>query len=169
MRNRLARALGVPLLIVAGLLMGGCFGPARAPEASAEAARPQAKSQSKAAPVAPRQTPKYEDYLLLHGGYVPEELRQTIEIRDYGFEVSDVGEKPNVRLKVFNLLDEESITFEIRTLFFREDGQLLDTTEWVRASAPPRKAYRYRAICFSELGVREQVQIRLLTSQSGTE
>jgi hypothetical protein len=108
------------------------------------------------------QWPKLEDFLTVVSGQVPDELKNTVEIRRYEFQRSRFDDKPFVHLEVYNLLEDKPLAFEIRTLFFREDGTLLDTTEWARATARPRSAYRYRASCFSNYGAKEQVQIRLL-------
>ncbi|MDK2971037.1 MAG: hypothetical protein PWP23_792 [Candidatus Sumerlaeota bacterium] len=108
------------------------------------------------------QWPKLDDFLTVVSGQVPDELKNTLEIRHYEFQRSRFDDKPFVHLEVYNLLEDKPLAFEIRTLFFREDGTLLDTTEWARATARPRSAYRYRASCFSNYGAKEQVQIRLL-------
>lgn len=108
------------------------------------------------------QPARKEDFLTLVEGGVPEAMRNTIEIRAYRFGLSEIEDRPEVRLNVFNRLDDKSVTFEIRTLFFREDGSVIDATRWARAVAPPRQAYRYAAITFSDHAVSEQVQVRLL-------
>src|SRR5690606_32744372 len=110
---------------------------------------------------------KKQDFLTLVQGGVPDELKNTIEIRDYKFENTRIEELPEVRLEVFNLLDEQPVSFEIRTLFFRKDSTVFDATEWVRATAPPRGSYRYRAIAWSPYAASEQVQIRLLDAGQG--
>lgn len=108
------------------------------------------------------QAARKEDFLTLVRGGVPDDMRNTIEIRDYRFGLSDIEELPEVRLNLFNRLDDKPVTFEIRTLFFREDGSVIDATRWARVVAPPRQAYRYSAITFTPHAVSEQVQVRLL-------
>lgn len=103
-----------------------------------------------------------EDFLTLVEGGVPDALRNSVEIRNYAFELTRIEELPEVRFDLFNRLGERALTFEVRTLFFREDGTVLDATEWVRATAPPRGTYRYRAMTWSPYAFSEQVQIRLV-------
>jgi len=103
-----------------------------------------------------------ETFLTLVDGGVPDELVQTIEIRNYATRITRIEQLPEVRLDVFNRLNEEQLTFEIRTLWFREDGSIIDATEWVQATVNPRTSYPYRAMTFTDFAKREQVQIRLL-------
>ena len=105
-----------------------------------------------------------ETFLQLVEGGVPDALRNTIEIRNYQTDITRIEGLPEVSLEVFNRLDEQPITFEIRTLWFRADGSIIDASEWVKATVPPRAGYPYRALCFTEFAEKEQVQIRLLTS-----
>lgn len=186
------RAGGVGVIILAAAMLGAgaCSDPAPSGQVAGQTpapvatTRPAAASQTRSAgPPSPdellarrpvnqavpkEEWPRLEDFLTLVSGQVPEELRQRVEIRGYEFQRTTFENMPVVRLEVFNLHDTDPLTFEIRTLFFREDGVLLDTTEWARASAPARGAYRYRAVCFSPLATTEQVQVRLLTSTPAT-
>ncbi|MEQ8820406.1 MAG: hypothetical protein RLY93_09175 [Sumerlaeia bacterium] len=110
-----------------------------------------------------------EDFLrLLPGGQVPEELKKTLEIRNYEFlQPSDEDayltvDLPEVRLNVFNRRETGVAHFEIRTIFFRQNGTVIDATPWTRGTVEPRKSFHYRAAAHSRFAVREQVQMRLL-------
>jgi len=111
---------------------------------------------------ASERTARAEDFLTLVEGGVPDILRNTIEIRNYSYGLTEIEERPEVRLDVFNRLDDRPVTFEIRTLFFRGDGTVIDATEWAQATAEPRQFYRYRVISFTPYVESEQVQLRLL-------
>ena len=105
---------------------------------------------------------KKEDFLTLVEGEVPIELKTAMQVRNYSFGVGEDGGKPELRFQVFNLSESEMLTFEIRTLFFREDGSVIDVTPWSRASVNPRQTWRYAAVPFTPYAVDEQVQLRLI-------
>lgn len=129
-------------LALAALAAGGC------------ASGSGAKAPEPAAPVVRR-----EDFLALLDGAVPDELKKTLEVRNYSFAA---GDEPRVALDIFNASQDRTLSFEIRTLFFREDSSLVDATEWTAASAPPRGTFRYRAQSFSPWAKKEQVQLRMV-------
>ena len=157
MRRRLASQ---SLLLAAALALAACGG--RTPDFPEE---PQATFT----PMDRENLLRREDFLALVGGRVPDAMKNALEIRNYAFGPSKNEELPEVRLEVFNLAEAKDLTFEIRTVFFREDGSAIDATDWVKATAPPRRAYRYRAVAYSKFAVKEQVQIRLLTEQDRPE
>jgi hypothetical protein len=103
-----------------------------------------------------------DDFLTLVAGGVPAEMRNTIEVRHYRAGANIYTDLHEVELEVFNLLEDQPIDFEVRTLFFRKDGTILDVTEWATATAPPRRGYHYRSMAFSPYATSEQVQLRLL-------
>lgn len=90
-----------------------------------------------------------------------EELARVLEIRNYRAIHEDIGGQLEVDLSVFNIQRDRHLAFEIRTLFFREEGGLVDATPWTEAVAAPRRAFRYRAVASSPMARSELVQIRL--------
>lgn len=105
---------------------------------------------------------KYEEIVELQGDDVAQELSKLIELREYQFEPDSDDGRPEVSLRFFNRHEKDPIVFDVRTLFFREDGSLIDATAWMEASALPRQSYRYRAFSFSKFATKELVQIRNL-------
>lgn len=121
------------------------------------------KSAAKTGPETPaRPVVTEEDFLRLAGGGVPDILKNTIEIRHYSVEITRDEELPELRLELFNRLEDEPLHLELRTLWFRQDGSLIDASTWAHALIPPRRAYRYRCLAYSPYAVREQVQLRRL-------
>lgn len=153
----MARLLAV---VLATLLWGACAsggaGETRAPVA--EPAPP---------PEAP--LPTIDDFIALVDGAAPGELARTIEVRGYKTQITEIEKRLEVQLSVFNRLRNQPIEFEIRTLFFRADGSIIDATPWARATAPARTTYHYRALAHTDFAEREQVQVRLLRPLPGGE
>lgn len=157
----------LPIAAFLALLLGGCGDSRDRTEAPARPAPLEAERPAVAAegPAATEDAPlaRREDFLALAEGGVPDALRNTVEIRNYAFNRPEPPETPEVRLEIFNVLADRKVTFEIRTLFFREDGTVIDATEWEAAEAPPRGAFFYRASTFTPYAASEQVQLRLLS------
>jgi hypothetical protein len=165
--RRLARRSGVLSAAASALILAACASTSPDPPKASTAPEPPAAAQS--APRTAEATPEpegdlvtREDFLTLVDGEVPEELKNALEIRNYSFDRTRIEERPEVRLDVFNLSNDTLLEFEIRTLFFREDGTIIDATEWARATARPRRSWRYQAISFTPWAVSEQVQLRLI-------
>lgn len=145
-----ARTAFAALAVAAAFVAAGCASAGKAAPAPAAAA---------AAPV------KREDFLTLLNGGVPDELKNHVEVRKYAFAP---GKEPRVSMEVYNPSATDALSFEIRTLFFREDSTLVDATEWTPGGAPPRRTFLYRAQSFSPWAAKEQVQLRMVRSGAGS-
>ena len=140
-------------MLAMALLLVGC-----APVQQGKAATPNGDE-----PAAPLVTK--DDFLQLAGCQVPDVLKNTVEIRDYGVEITKDEQLPELRLQLFNRLVDKPLHLEIRTVWFREDGSVIDASAWAKALVPPRRAYRYRCLAnspYSPFAVDEQVQLRRL-------
>ncbi len=91
-------------------------------------------------------------------GELPEELRRSLQVRDYGFKP---GKRPTVSVRFFNASRNEEMVFHVRTIFYRADGSIVDATQWSDAAIRPRQSFQYRASSFSPWAKSEQVEIRL--------
>lgn len=118
-----------------------------------------------AAPAAVAEPVRREDFITLLGGGVPEELKNRLEVRGYAFAP---GESPRVAMEIYNPSETAPLSFEVRTLFFRDDSSLVDATEWTAGQAAPRRSFLYRAQSFSPWATREQVQLRMVRSGAGS-
>jgi len=141
---------------LAALAVAAAFGAAGCASAGKVAPSPAAVA---AAPV------KREDFLALLNGGVPDQLKNHVEVRDYKFAP---GKEPRVSMEVYNPSATDALSFEIRTLFFREDSTLVDATEWTAGAAPPRGTFLYRAQSFSPWSAKEQVQMRMVRAGAGS-
>ncbi len=106
------------------------------------------------------------DFLSLTDGSVPDELREALEVRDYTFTPAQDGDLPLVKLDLFNVSSEKELAFQIRTVFFREAGTMIDASEWATVHIPPRQSHFYRCQSFSPFAASEQVQLRLVHQPS---
>jgi len=117
------------------------------------------------------ETPTSDQFLSLLGGRAPDALKNVLEVRSYSFAPADPETGPaEVRCEFFNVQGDRALLFEVRTLFFRGDGILVDATAWTPAETAARRLFRYRAVASTPRAASGQVQLRLLspTAEGGS-
>lgn len=137
--------------ILAGVaLLSGCSA------LHTQASKPTGPPEGKVAP-APAVP---EKFLKIESAAVPEVLRRSLFIENYHEGLTEQG-VPEVTLDLVSRRDTGVLALDIRTVYFRDDGTVIDVSEWSRVTVKPGLRLPYRCVSFTPYAVRAEVQLRV--------
>ncbi|MDX1973061.1 MAG: hypothetical protein SFY68_11080 [Candidatus Sumerlaeia bacterium] len=166
---------GLCQVLALSMIIGGCASKTtpslgEAPQSRQEASpsnNPEAASAEQKLPeigvpqqeLERRKGPTLESFLTPELTSPSPEMLERLELRGYSGGLTTLENRWEVTADLFNTHPIQGVRFQVRSLFFREDGTLTDYTPWIEVVIRPRQTHHYRAISGSVVARKELLQI----------